>query len=46
MVEFIKTQYNLYKTNGKSIGLEKIKLLAKLYLSISEYDEMFPEDSI
>jgi hypothetical protein len=33
-------------SNGKSIGLEKIKLLAKLYLPISEYNEMFPEDSI
>jgi hypothetical protein len=46
MSDFIKTQYNLYKTNRKSIGLEKIKLLAKLYLSISDYDKMFGENSI
>lgn len=45
MNNFIKTQYKLYISGGKSIGIEKIKLLAQLYLSISEYNEMFGKNS-
>jgi hypothetical protein len=43
MAEFIKTQCKIYKLGGNSIDIEKIKLLAKLYLSISEYNEMFSQ---
>ncbi len=46
MVNFIKIQYQLYVLGQKSIGIEKIKLLAQLYLSISEYNEMFGENSV
>lgn len=46
MNNFIKTQYKLYISGKNSIGIEKIKILAQLYLSISEYNEMFGENSI
>jgi hypothetical protein len=46
MIDFIRTQYKLYKIDQNSIDIEKIKLLAQLYLSISEYNEMFGENSI
>lgn len=45
MAEFIKIQYNLYKSGNKSIGIEKIKQLAQNYLSLSEYDEMFSQEN-
>lgn len=45
MNNFIKTQYKLYITGGKSIGIEKIKLLAKLYLSEEEQKELFEEQA-
>lgn len=43
MIEFIKTQYKLYTLGQNCIGIEKIKTLARLYLSPSEYDELFEE---
>ena len=41
MNNFIKTQYKLYISGQKSIGIEKIKLLAKLYMSEEEQKELF-----
>lgn len=41
MFEFIKTQYNLYKSGGKSIGIDKIKKLAKLYMTEDEQIKLF-----
>lgn len=41
MFEFIKTQYNLYKLGNKSIGIEKIKQLANIYLTEEERTELF-----
>jgi hypothetical protein len=44
MNEFIKTQYNLYKSGGKSIGIEKIKQLANAYMTEDEILELFKDD--
>ena len=44
MIEFIKIQYNLYKTGGKSIGIEKIKQLANAYMTEDERVELFKDD--
>ncbi len=44
MNNFIKTQYKLYISGNKSIGIEKIKLLAKLYMSEEDQKELFGED--
>lgn len=44
MVEFIKTQYNLYKSGGKSIGIEKIQRLAKAFMTEKEITELFKEE--
>ena len=41
MSEFIKTQYNLYKSGGKSIGIEKIKQLANIFMTEDEQTEFF-----
>lgn len=41
MNEFIKTQYNLYKTGGNSIGIEKIKQLAEKFMTETERKELF-----
>lgn len=41
MIEFIKIQYNLYKTGMDNIGLEKIQQLAKTFLSEEEQNELF-----
>lgn len=43
MIEFIKTQYNLYKSGGKSIGIDKIKKLAELYMTKDERNALFNE---
>lgn len=43
MVEFIKTQYNLYKSGGKSIGIEKIKQLANSFMTEDEKNTLFNE---
>ena len=44
MNEFIKTQYNLYKTGSKSIGIEKIKQLADAFMTEEQRKELFKED--
>lgn len=36
MRDFILVQYKLYQAGGKSIGIEKIKRLAQLYLTEDE----------
>ena len=41
MREFLKIQLELYRSGGKSIGLEKIKALAAVYLSEAERDNLF-----
>lgn len=41
MIEFIKTQYNLYKSGGKSINIEKIEQLANLYMTEEQIIELF-----
>lgn len=46
MIEFIKIQYNLYKTGGKSIGIEKIKQLANAYMAEDERAELFKDDEV
>lgn len=43
MNNFIKTQYYLYISGQKTIGIEKIKMLAKLYLSEEDQTELFGE---
>ena len=44
MGEFIKTQYNLYKSGGKSIGFEKIKQLANKFMTEAERIELFKDE--
>lgn len=44
MVEFIKTQYYLYKSGSKSIGIEKIKQLANAFMTEEQRAELFKED--
>lgn len=43
MIEFIKTQYNLYKSGGKSVGIEKIKQLANIFMTEEERAELFKD---
>lgn len=44
MREFIKTQYNLYKSGGKSIGIDRIKQLANAYMTEDERAELFKDE--
>lgn len=41
MVEFIRTQYYLYKTGGNSIGIEKITKLANAFMTKEQISELF-----
>ncbi len=41
MRDFIYLQYNLYISGKKSIGIEKIKLLAKKFLTEQERTALF-----
>jgi hypothetical protein len=41
MIEFIKTQYSLYKAGKDNIGFEKIQQLAKTFLSEEEQNKLF-----
>jgi hypothetical protein len=41
MRNFILTQLKLYQAGNTSINIEKLKILAQQYLSISEYDKYF-----
>lgn len=43
MYNFIKTQYQLYKAGQHSIGIEKIKILAKQFLTEEQQAELFGE---
>lgn len=40
MRDFLKVQLELYRAGGKSIGLEKIKALAAVYLTADEREEL------
>lgn len=44
MIEFIKTQYNLYKSGNKSIGIDKIKQLANAFMTKEQITELFKEE--
>ena len=45
MRDFIIVQYAMYKAGyGKTIGIEKIKALAKIYLTAEEFEEMFTSE--
>lgn len=41
MIEFIKTQYSLYKSGSKSIGIEKIRQLADAFMTEIERQKLF-----
>lgn len=41
MKEFIKIQYRLYLANTKSIGIEKIKQLANIFMIEDERADLF-----
>ena len=41
MKNFIYIQYKLYKSGGKSIGIEKINKLADIYLTEKEKNKLF-----
>lgn len=41
MIEFIKTQYSLYKSGSKSIGIEKIRQLADAFMTEIEKQKLF-----
>ena len=40
MPDFIKTQLGLYLSGGSSIGIEKIKVLAAVYLTDDEFNTL------
>lgn len=40
MREFLKIQLEIFRAGGKSIGLEKIKALAAVYLTDAEREEL------
>lgn len=44
MNEFIKTQYSLYRSGAKSIGIEKIHKLAEKYMTEEEANELFADE--
>lgn len=44
MSNFIRLQYRMYLSGNKSIGLEKIKALAKIYMTKEERNELFGEE--
>ena len=46
MIEFIKTQYNLYKSGNKSIGIEKIEQLANAFMTEEQRNELFKENEV
>lgn len=43
MKEFIKIQYRLYLANTKSVGIEKIKQLANIFMTETERAELFKD---
>lgn len=46
MIEFIKTQYKIYKLGGNSIGIEKIKQLADKFMTETEINKLFENEQI
>lgn len=44
MREFLKIQLEIFRAGGKSIGLEKIKALAAVYLTADEREELFKQE--
>ena len=44
MNDFIRIQYSLYISGGKSIGIERIKRLADIYLTDDEKAELWGGD--
>lgn len=44
MKNFIYIQYKLYKSGGKSVGIEKIRKLAEIYLTEEERAELFKDE--
>lgn len=44
MIEFIKTQYKIYCSGGKSIGIDKIKQLANAFMTEEQMVELFKEE--
>ena len=43
MIEFIKTQYKIYCSGGKSIGIDRIKKLANIFMTEDERNTLFNE---
>jgi hypothetical protein len=41
MKDFILLQLKLYQSGDSLVDIEKLKILAQQYLSISEYDKYF-----
>ena len=41
MIDFIKTQYKIHCSGGKSIGINRIKKLAKIFMTENEQAELF-----
>jgi hypothetical protein len=45
MYEFIKVQYALYKSGyQQSVNIDKLKALAKIYLTAEEFTEIFASE--
>lgn len=45
MIEFIKTQYKIYCLNGNSIGIDRIRKLANIFMTEDERAELFKDES-
>lgn len=43
MNDFIRLQYKMYLLGNKSVGLEKIKTLANIYMTEEERKELFKD---
>lgn len=41
MRDFILTQFKIHQAGGKSIGIERIKSLAAVFLTEAEREELF-----
>ncbi len=45
MRDFILTQYKIHQSGGKSIGIDRIKSLAAVFLTEAEQKELFGGDT-
>ncbi len=45
MRDFILTQFRIHQSGGKSIGIERIKSLAAVFLTKAEREELFGGDT-